>query len=62
MNDLFANLGDRGTRIFKFMSAVILIGAFLNYNYHYFPSNYIFIGMFGLYGVLWLWNVIRPEK
>ena len=47
MNDLFANLGDRGTRIFKFMSAVILIGAFLNYNYHYFPSNYIFIGMFG---------------
>jgi hypothetical protein len=62
MNDLFANLGDRGTRIFKFMSAVILIGAFLNYNYHYFPSNYIFIGMFGLYSVLWLWNVIRPEK
>ncbi len=62
MDDLFANLGDRGARIFKFMSGLILIGAFLNFNYNFFPSNYIFISMFGLYGTLWLWNAISPEK
>ncbi len=62
MDDFFSNLGERGTRIFQFMSGLILIGAFMNYKYHFFPSNYIFIAMFSLYGILWLWNVISPEK
>ena len=58
MNDLFANLGDTGTCIFKFISGLILVFALLNYYYHFVPNNYIFIAMFALYAILWAGNAI----